>query len=144
MLPQLMSMCFTERAGTMPVATPAWEIHPKGRWAWLQKVCWWFLKQTRAAHPFIDVQPVLRVVHFDPDLLVFRLILEAREQISAAGYRTPKKVYLGREDFFRLTQEKDTHFGGFADFTIKSAKTHGRVLDLDITVVPYMKGILIV
>ena len=135
-------MAFYSRIGELPLGTKAFEFGPKGRWAWLQSLCWNFLRRQKCLHPHFDSKDLVQEVLIDQEKIT-EAIMQAMVECARAYY-LPTKVYLGWDEFTKLCADVD--FCRRHPFTLPSEKFQSghRIFDLPIYVIPHMQGILVV
>ena len=119
--------------------TRAWEVTPSGRWQWIQDLCWWFLKKTKAAHPHYDNDQVITQKVFSRELASAKLVSMAQDQVAIMHGVRPTRMFIGAEDFAALMKDVDlVRFGSFC------FNTPRELFGMQVEVVAHMKGFLVV
>jgi hypothetical protein len=122
--------------------TAGYTFKPTGRISFLQKLLWNILSKTKALQPFITQS--LEVNRIDIDKKDFTTKMLAIYGSLFDRKLKPKHVYMGWDEFKILTEYNYANgYQPYIDFTI-DMKYDGRLFELPVTVVDYMKGILII
>ena len=121
------------------VPTDAVLFKPKGRLSIIQKWLWAQLEKMGVLEPY--EKPTVKV-----ERIAFSSTDFSNRLIEAYGkcfpYDKPKHVYIGPEEFDRLVGSKN-HVIVSLDFTVRMGYNK-QIFGLPVTVVPHMKGCLIV
>ena len=141
-------MAFYESAGYEPMVTSAWEFEFSGIWKWLQLWCFWFLKWSKSAQPFLDRRQLVTEVVIDKEKVVRLIIAEAIEQIYKTNNK-PRRIYIGRKQIESLLS--DPHNLPYlmakpVDFEVELAKSKAGydLFNVPVEIIPWMDGILVV
>jgi hypothetical protein len=109
---------------------------------WLQKSCLFILKKLSCF--YLDEKETVTRIDIDQE----QVIKCVHEQVISLNRdnRTPKKVYMGRDDFERCTrqvmQSRD-RYRFQADF-VYAIDRERKILGLDVETIPYMNGVLVI
>ena len=108
-------------------------------WLWVQKVCFWALRKigcnASAERAVVTTQTI------DADRVVEALFRQA-EVVSLLGRERPSEVYMGPDDYMELMG--DPWVVGQATFRGQYNRSRFEVAGLNVTVLPWMKGLLVV
>jgi hypothetical protein len=111
---------------------------------WLQKLCFWYLKKIKAFHysEVIDVHTVTP----NQQQKIFDLV---RDQINSCYRLTGKSattLYIGLDDIHDVLD--DASIKWYAQFPIKSRVSfngeYPNIMGLNVVVIPWMNGVLVV
>lgn len=129
----------------IPFSTPAFEFKPKGKFLFLKKWMWKKLHEWKQLDHHYDHTIQYRTVSIDRVRVADRL-LTAYKYCFPYNMR-PTRVYIGPEEFDELV-------GGFNNvrqilqFDVEMGFGYGKdgyhIFNIPITVLPHMKGVLIV
>lgn len=119
----------------------AYDIEVK---SWFDKLLWKILCFRKCARVHFDKEYMVAELLIDPEKDGNLIILEAQAQLMELNKR-PKKILLGREDFFKITNKVDNLPYIMQDFSFNTTLRDGfKMYGLDIEVIPHMKGILVI
>lgn len=138
------SVSLTEEIHSHILRHNAWVVTPAGRWKWLQRKAWNFLNKRGAVKPYHEMMIDYKQIVIDPDNLI-RAIMETRRYLFSRG-QEPHSVFIGREDVAELMSDAQylnlahtLHLQG----RYRNMRPSGQVMDLDLYIIPYMKGVLV-
>ncbi len=112
------------------------------RLRWLQRILLWGLRKI-GAHRQSRTETVKRETFDAQDL--FNAVFEAQKEVFE--YRTPTKIYIGRSNFEEILDLPPEQAMGIYSFDMAAKYgLSGRPMlcNLPVTVLPYMRGILVV
>lgn len=118
----------------------AWSLRQDFRWKWVERLARWLIRKVgvNARHPVVEVDRFL----IDPEDIMHKLFAQ-REALLGMN-REPKRLLIGSEDFARLMQHKEMHYHFTVDCEYyKSGRDGRRVMGLQVEVVPWMRGCLV-
>ena len=109
---------------------------------WLQKACCWVLGKLGAYR--VDTQTKIEYRVIDADNFMTR-IAEQHASVFELLNRRPKKILIGAQDYAELMRETNVHY----PFTFNASYAIGergvtRIMDLEVQVIPWMRGVLVV
>jgi hypothetical protein len=138
------TMSFFDRRYILNEFPSASEVVLQGRYLWLKKACWKFLKKTGCVIPHFDSHQTVTQVRIDPDKLVTGIIREAIDQFNRLG-DSATKVLLGHADMSRLLNDPKLlqYFDRPFNFHVDTRRFHQTVFGLEIHVIPHMEGVLV-
>ena len=129
----------TQRTSELRLREDRYQYMPKKGWAWLQRVCFWFLGRI-GCNPFdevvaysrhrIDTQNLVKAIHEQHSGL-----LDMYHAVKA------ERLLIGSEDFARLMGAPEIQ----NMMSFHAAYANGRaIFGMKVTVIPWMSGVLIV
>lgn len=122
------------------VLTDAYEFRPVGRLAFLQKWMWKLLKKMQALHLYYDSKIEVKRIEFREDDFIKRL---QKHYIDCFPRTQPKKIYMGPEEFQKLSSyNMETLMS--VGFTFNIGMRGYSVFNVEVEVIPYMQGVLII
>ena len=119
-------------------------LRPEVGWVWLQRLCLFFLRKI-GAYAF-DVEQTYDRMVVKPDRLLSG-ILTQKHELMLTYHREGERLLMGPEEFCRLQEDAcPQKVWTPLDFTIPYRwydRGEKRVFGLNITVVPWMNGVLV-
>jgi hypothetical protein len=112
-----------------------YEYNPNGKAKWLQKICFKILSKLNCNA--IDEQETVKIANFTHDSLS-ELIGKQLSEVYDMNIM-PKRVYVGHDEFMQLSGEQI-----FAQQMVNFEPEDPKFMGVKITVLPYMKGVLVV
>lgn len=139
MRPYTVEFVATESITTMVPMFDAFKFKPKGRAQWLQRLAWRFLNWRRAMDQAYEPTVTVKRHLIDADKFMDRLLKQRRALFD--GYRKEgQRLVIGSEDYFELMGEPAIHH----HFNFKAeVGMSGRLMGLDVEVVPWMRGAVV-
>lgn len=119
------------------VSQDEWSFEPRKRWAWLHKAAWWFLRKTGGVSNAIKDRVYYKEVVIDRKRVVDQ-VLQAIEEMGIQHIR-PREVFMGPDMFDKAMIELRSSY----DFSVSMGYDQ-TMFGLPITVVPWMRGVLVV
>ncbi|OGT59756.1 MAG: hypothetical protein A3E01_04645 [Gammaproteobacteria bacterium RIFCSPHIGHO2_12_FULL_63_22] len=129
---------YETRRSYAPVMIPdVFTFNPKARLHWLQRACLWTLRKL-GCHHWGEEEKIARVL-IDPRR-VMEALFRQHSEVADALNEEPSRLFIGAEDFKELMMDKDA----LPYMTFRTEYNYGRrILGLNITVVPWMRGLLV-
>lgn len=113
-----------------------YEFKQRGKHKWLQKLCFWILDKLKC-HALLQEDFAERIV-IDPPKIMDKIMMQTKE-IYDHGRFDQKEVFIGPEQLKNLRMDCQN----FMTFTAPVG-INAQVMGMDITVVPWMEGVLVV
>lgn len=112
------------------------ELKPKGKAVWLQKLCFKILDKLKC-HALVPNDYVERIV-IDPPKVIDRIVKQHIEVLNQ-GHPNKMEIFIGpgQLDGFRLDNQD------FMTFTAPVGYNN-QIMGMDVTVVPWLEGVLVV
>lgn len=134
------TMAFSEHVRFEPITTDAFEINFfKKKYNWINKFCWKILNKNKCISSYLGKQAFYKQVFLDKKLSEDQIIKQAYYQIQALG-KKPDYIYLGIEEFKNLASGAE--FMRYQQFHFQlNIRDY---MGVQIKVIPWMKGILVV
>lgn len=118
----------------------AWSLRTDFRWKWMARAARWLIRKigVNARDPVVEVQRLL----IDPPKIMQK-ILEQRAAMFDMG-REPRRLLIGSHDFAEMMQQPEIRDCLTIDAEyFKGGRDGRRVFDLQIEVIPWMRGCLV-
>lgn len=116
----------------------AFQVRKDRPFLWLQRLCFWFLSRLGAYR--LDDRVEMRRVAFNADKFMERLF-QQKETLAREFNYHPDRLLIGAGDFEELMHETEI----YSPFTFNANYYQSRqVYGLKVTVVPWMRGVLVV
>ena len=150
-------MHFFEKGTPYLIPTTAHDIKFTERWGWLEKLCFKLLKKTGCAHIHFDEKQMVTSVYIDPDKAVSEIVLMAAHQLRMMDYRATK-ILMGLKEFDKLRTDPRllpysyqpfnfdvqlTRTETSTDACTVQYRTGLKLLNLNVEVIPWMDGVLV-
>lgn len=135
------SMAFEEATYDSILRWNAWVVEPTGKWKWFQKKAWQFLNSRGAVKPYHEQMVSYTRVDLNPDKIL-ETVMRAREHLFNIGKR-PTQVLIGAEDVSQLMSDPSI-MQMSSPVTLSGEAGYGReIYGLPLTIIPHMKGCLV-
>lgn len=122
----------------------AWKLKPFGKLSRKQKAAWRFLQDSGSVEPAYDTHVKVTQYHIDSDDIM-RKIFSQRNEVAKLLDREGDRLYIGSEDFNELRGHRDAaHYFNLNASYYKQDGFAPRLFGMKITVVPWMRGVLVV
>ena len=132
---------YVHKSSIIKVPTNSYEFKPSGRFIYIKNLLWKILKKSNSLKSYFDQEIAIERVDIDNNELYDR-IYKQYFSILDQGFK-PKKVYIGIDEFQDISSLTDNNGNYVMQFDMKL--NYNRTLfNLPVTVLPYMKGLLIV
>jgi hypothetical protein len=119
----------------------AWSLRQDFRWKWMERLARWLIRKigVNARHPVVEVERIV----IDPADIMTKLF-QQRGELLKMGH-DPKRLLIGSEDFAELMNRKEAHyhFSVGCEYFKGDGRGGRRVMDLEVEIVPWMRGILV-
>lgn len=119
----------------------AWSLRQDFRWKWMERLARWLIRKigVNARNPVVEVERIV----IDPADIMTKLF-QQRGELLKMGH-DPKRLLIGSEDFAELMNRKDAHyhFSVGCEYFKGDGRGGRRVMDLEVEVVPWMRGVLV-
>lgn len=128
----------TREETTVTVLKDGFELRDDQRWPWLQRVCFWILRKLGA---FLR-QETRNVTTFvvNPKMFIERA-LEMQEQLDVSFDTVPEMLLIGAQDFAELMRSEyvtETACQFSAEY-----HNEGRIMGLEVLIIPWMRGCIV-
>lgn len=117
----------------------SYALNTSKKWVWLQRICFWILDKL-GAYAFIEHEAHSVVTWRTEDL--YTLVRDGMFQLHSVGLDA-KHILVGREEYFKLTQQTPCSAMGPMWFPIGGGPVHPSIHNANIVVVPWMNGVLV-
>lgn len=117
----------------------AYEFRKDKPFHWIQKLCFWVLKQIGAEY----VTTTTSIKYHDIDINSSNLLAVVTEQMDVvySHYgKYPKHILMGAQDFKEIMHTADIY--SYMEFDTSLGLTGYRLLGLKVHILPYMRGVL--
>jgi hypothetical protein len=129
----------SESITTMMPMFDSFKFKPNGRAQWLQRLAWRFLNWRHAMEQAYDPKVTVRRHLIDADNFMDRL-LKQKHALFDGFHKEGQRLVIGSEDYFELMSEPAIHH----HFSFKAeVGMRGRLMGLDVEVVPWMRGAVV-
>ncbi len=110
---------------------------------YIQKLCFWFLAKIKAYHT--DYHETVETFTIDAESFMDKLFAQ-KDFIEAEFNIIPSKMYIGASDYHKLMGElnKNQYLNFNAEYYYCSEEGRPKIFGLEIYVIPWMEGILLV
>lgn len=130
-------MTFARPEFVRMVSFDKWHFSPRKWWVWLHKAAWWFLRKTGGVSNAIKDTVEYKQIVIDRQRVADQIIA-AMEEMHILHIK-PARVFMGPEQFDEAMMEVGR------DYNFEILMGHDRrMFGLPVTVVPWMRGILVV
>jgi hypothetical protein len=119
------------------VSQNEWAFEPRKRWAWLHKAAWWFLRKTVGVSNAIKDRVDYKEVVIDRNRVADQ-ICRAMDEMHIQHIR-PGEVFMGPDMFDAAMMELRSSY----EFQVEMGYNR-TMFGLPVTVVPWMRGVLVV
>ena len=132
-----------------PMYTPylcndAFTYTPEKGWQRLQKICFWILDKI-GAHK-VDYKVSYETITIDGLDFIGKFMKQSHE-IQKQFNTQPKTLYIGKDDYFELMNQKDQMLYQKISFKteyMQGAYNAPRIYGLDVHIIPWMKGFILI
>lgn len=140
---------FTLPKDWRPIPTDAFDVKIQGQHVGLKRMLWWGLKKLGCVSAHWDREMMVTSMILDPERITVAVIAKAQRQFNAMyPGKNAAVVYMGNQDLADLLSDPVIASMGAFSFPGKAHRSNGRggytILNLEIQVVPHMRGILVV
>lgn len=123
------------------VLEDAWSVRKDFRWKWMERLAQWLIRKIgfNARSPVVDVERIV----IDPEDIMSKLF-QQRGALLQMGHE-PKRLLIGSVDFAELMHRKEAHyhFSVACQYFKGDGRGGHRIMDLEVEVIPWMRGILV-
>jgi hypothetical protein len=121
---------------TLVIREDRFQYLPQNGWAWLQRLCFWFLRK-RKCNPFDEVFHYTRhVINTDKAIQA----IQNEYQCLDMAHHEGRHILIGSEDFARLMNSPEIY--SMTSFSAEYGYDR-QIFGMKVTVVPWMRGILV-
>lgn len=118
----------------------AWSLRTDFRWKWMQRLARWVIRKigVNAREPVMEIERAL----IDPPAIMEKLFAQRRALLDM--HHEPRRLLIGSEDFAELMLQPEMrhHFTIDCEY-YKGGRDGRRVIGLQIEVIPWMRGLLV-
>lgn len=135
----------TERLTELKEWHDAFCVREDLNYVWLQKACIWILRKIGARATYTEA--TFNRIGFDADEFVTALFAQHDYIVEEFNYVKPSKLYIGPDEFTELTNSPELRdlYTFRTSYDVSNGQgRYPEVIGLKVTVIPWMKGILVV
>jgi hypothetical protein len=132
---------YVHKSSIRKIHANSYEFKPSGRFIYMKNLLWKILKKTNCLKLYFDEKEVIERVDIDSEKL-YDKIYKQYFSILDRGFK-PKHVYIGIDEFQDVSGLTDNNGNYNMQFDMK-LNYNKTLFNLPVTVLPYMKGLLIV
>jgi len=120
----------------------AFELRHDKKFVWLQRVCFWVLKKIGAYYLKHTVS-YSRIL-IEPDKFMDKLFKQ-RCEMEGFYYSRPSRLFIGAQDYEELMGSSEIRqiMQFDAQYWVKEEGYRPEIMGLSVTIVPWMKGVLV-